>query len=130
VKLLVVLVLLDALQYGPVGDTGRLQEGREVIHAEVPVRAAVGLARAGRVLGEDLLAAVGAVAAAAAIGVASDVAVDVPHVVAVLLVEGVVGDLAESLSPKDETLLQVEPDALEEECVLQPPVVLEVGVPP
>jgi hypothetical protein len=81
-------------------------------------------------LGQNLLAAVGAVAAAAAVGVAADVAVDVAHVVAVLLVEGVVGDLAERGPPEDEALLQVESDALEEERVLQPPEVLEVCVAP
>lgn len=94
----------------------------------MPIRAPVRLPGPGGVLGKNLLAAVRAVPAATAVRVAADVAVHVPHVVAVLLVEGVVGDLAEARPPEDEALLKVEPDALEEERVLQPAVVLEVGV--
>lgn len=50
------------------------------------------------------------------------------HVVAVFFVELVVGDFAERGTPEDEAFLEVEPDAFEEEGVLQAPEVLEMGI--
>ena len=48
------------------------------------------------------------------------------HVVAVLLVEGVVRDEAEPFAPEGEAFVEREADALKEEGVLQPAVVLQV----
>lgn len=127
-KLLVFFILLDSVQSGPVAYAHGLYQRREVLEVKVAVGAAVGLAWAGRVLGQDLLAAEWAVAAATAVRVASDVAVDVAHVVAVFLVESVVGDVAEALAPEDQALLEVQADALEEQSVLQAAVVFEVGI--
>lgn len=93
-------VLPNPLQHVAVPDARRLQQGRQVIDAEVPVGAPVALPAAGRVLGQNLLAGERRVAAAAADRVATDVAVGVPDVVAVLLVEGVVGDKAEGVAPE------------------------------
>ena len=76
------------------------------------------LARARRVLRQDLLAAVRGVAAAAAVRVAADVAVDVAYVVAVLLIEGVVGDELEGRAPEDQAVFQAQAEAFEEERVL------------
>ena len=106
-KLLLLFVFLDALQDGPVCDTYRLQQGRQVLKVEMPVRAPVSLARPWRVLRQDLLAGEGRVAATAAVGVPTYVAVRVPHVVPVFLVEGVVRDLVEGTAPEDQTLLEV-----------------------
>lgn len=113
-KLLIFFILLDSVQSGPVAHAHGLYQRREVLEVKVAVGAAVGLAWAGRVLGQDLLTAEWAVAAATAVRVASDVAVDVAHVVAVFLVESVVGDVAEALAPEDQALLEVQADALEE----------------
>ncbi len=86
------------------------------------------LARPRRMFRQDLLARVGGVPPSAPVGVAADVAVGVADVVAVLLVEGVVGDEAEGGAPEAEALVEREADALEEEGVLQAAKVLEVGV--
>jgi hypothetical protein len=73
----------------------------------------------------------GLVAAAAAVRVAAHVAVRVPHVVAVFLVERVFSDELERRAPEDEAFLETEPDAFEEERVLlQPAVMLKVAVFP
>ena len=131
VEALLVHVLADAAQHVAVGDARRLQQGGQVVGAEMAVRAPVTLAAAGRVLGQDLLAREGRVpAAAAAQGVAADVAVRVPHVVAVLLGEGVVGDEAEGPPPEEQAVLEREAESLEEERVLQPAEVLQVAVGP
>lgn len=94
----------------------------------MPVRTPVGLARPRRMLGQNLLTAKRTVATASPVRVAADVAVCVPDVVPVLLVERVVRHLVEGAAPEGEALLQVQADALEEERVLQTAVVLEVSV--
>jgi len=86
----------------------------------------VRLARPRRVLRQDLVAREGRVAAAAAVPVAADVAVGVPDVVPVLLVEDVVGDGAEAAAPVLQRVFEGEAQAFEEERVLQARVVLEV----
>lgn len=128
VKLLLFLVLLHTLQHAPVADAHGLHQGRQVLQVKVPVRAPMRLPRPRRVLCQDLLAAERAVPAAASVGVAADVSVRVSHVVPVVLVELVVHDLAERLPPERETLLQVQPDALEEQGVLQAPKVFEMRI--
>lgn len=127
---MLLLVLPDAVEHRPVVYADLLQQGRQVLEVEMTVWAPVGLAGAGRVLREDLLAAKGRIARAPAVGVAADVAVNVPDVVPVFLVEGVVRDLVEGRAPEQQTLLQREAHTLEEERVLQPPKVFEVRVPP
>lgn len=60
--------------------------------------------------------------------VASNISICVSHVIPILLVESIVCDQLERLPPKDETILQAQPDALEEKCVLQPAVVLQMAI--
>lgn len=67
---------------------------------------------------EDLLTAERAVTAASPVGVTANLTIGVSGVVAVLLVEGIVGNLVEALSPEYETLLQIEPYTFQEKCVL------------
>lgn len=81
------------------------------------------------VFGQDLLAAEGGVPSAPADRVAADVPVRVPDVVPVFLVEGVVGHELERLAPEDQAVVEAEPDALQEEGVLQTAVVFEVRIP-
>lgn len=126
--LLIILILLHTLQDRPVRHPHRLHQRRQILHVEVSVRTAVRVPRAGRVLRQNLLTAVGAVAAAASVRVAAHVAVRVAHIVPVVLVELVVCDFVERAAPEHEALFEVEPYALEEERVLQTAEVLEVGV--
>lgn len=114
----IVLVFLDTLQHRPIIDTHRLHQCIQIFQIKVPVRASMRLTRAGGVLRQNLLAAKRAVPATTAVRVAADIAVRMAHIVTVLLVERVVGDLVEAAAPKSERLLQVQTDALEEQRVL------------
>lgn len=67
---------------------------------------------------QDLLAAERTVTAASPVGVATHVAVDVPDVVPVLFVEGIVRDFVEGRAPEHQTLLERKTDPLQEERVL------------
>lgn len=51
-----------------------------------------------------------------------------PHIVPVLLVELIISLLVEGLTPENETLFQVQTDALEEQRVLEAAEVLQVSV--
>ena len=48
-------VFLDTVQHFPLVDAARLQEGDQVVNAEVSVGASVTLTRTGRMLRQDLL---------------------------------------------------------------------------
>ena len=71
-----------------------------------------------RPLRQDLLAREWRVAAPAPVSIATNIAIRVPHVVAILLVEGVVGDELEALAPEGEAFVEREADAFEKERVL------------
>jgi hypothetical protein len=90
----------------------------------------MGIARAGRMLHEDLLAAIRAVSTTTTVRVTADLAVHVPHIVLVFFVELVVRDLAERRSPEVQRLVDAEANALQEQRVLQAAIVFEVRVPP
>lgn len=111
-------IIPDAPEDVSIVDPGRLQQGRQVIDAEMPVGTTVALARTRLMLGEDLLAGEGRVAASAPVGVAADVAVGVPDVVPILLVEGVVGDQLEAGPPEQKAFFQVQPERFQEQRVL------------
>ena len=72
------------------------------------------------------MARVWRVAAPAPVGIAAHVAVRVPDVVAVLLVELLVCHEPEAVAPEAQRFVEGEPDALEKERVLQTAKVLEV----
>lgn len=121
-------ILLYPPQHLPIPNPRPLQQRRQILHAEMPIRTAVRLPRAGRMLRQDLLATIRRVAAAPPVRVAADVAVRVPDVVAVFLVEGVVGDEAEGGAPEAQAFVERQADAFEEEGVLQAAEVFEVRV--
>ena len=121
-------ILFDAPQHLPIVHPRRLQQRREVVDAEMPVRTAMALATSRRMLRQDFLARKGRISAAPPQRVATHVAVRVAHVVAVLFVEGVVGDEAEGAAPEEQAVLKGETQALEEERVLQAAEVLQVAV--
>lgn len=114
VKLLLVLVFLDALNDRSIGDTHTLYQRRQIVHIEMSVWTSVSFAWTGRVLGEDLLATKGAITTTPAIRITTHIAVYVPNIVSVFLVERLVIDLAEAASPENQTLLEIKSDALEE----------------
>jgi hypothetical protein len=94
-------------------DTNALEERREVLRSKGAVWATVSLARTWKGLGEDLLARVGRVSAAAAVGIAAHVTVRVPDIVSVLFLELVVCHELEGLPPKYYALIQAKADTLE-----------------
>ncbi len=59
--------------------------------------------------GEDLLATHGTVSTASSVGVAAHIAVRMPYVVPILLIEGVIGDLVEALPPEEQTFFEIQP---------------------
>lgn len=77
---------------------------------------------------QNLLTAQRAIPATATVGVASNVAIDMANIVPILLVECIIGDVAETLAPEQQTLFQVEADALQEKRVLETPIVLEMSI--
>lgn len=82
------------------------------------VRASVAFATPGGVLRQDLLAGERRIASSSPGGVAAHVAIRVPDIVAVFLVESVIGDELESLPPEDEAVLQGQTYPFEEKRVL------------
>jgi hypothetical protein len=102
----------------------RCQEIGQVLYGEMPIWTAVRLARSRRVFCQDLLAAERAIPVPSPIRITAHIPIRVTYVISVLLVEGVVCDLVESLPPEGEAFFQIESDAFQEERVLQPSIVL------
>ena len=94
-------VFLDRLQHVAVVHARALQYRCEVVGREGPVWTAVGLAGPWKWLRQELLTRVGCVASSAPVGVASNVAVRVPDVVFVFLLELVVCHELEGAPPED-----------------------------
>lgn len=115
-------------QHIPITHPRRLQQARQILDAEMAVRASMRLPSTGGVFGQDLLARERRIAPPPPRGVPADVPVRVPDVVAVLLVEDVVGVVLEALPPEEDAVVEGQPEAFEEERVLQPREVLEVRV--
>lgn len=95
VEFLLVLVLLYTLQDTPFAHTHCLHQCRQILQVEVSVRAAVRLARSWWMLCENLLATERAVPVTAAVGIPTNVAVRVSHVVTVVFVELIICDFVE-----------------------------------
>lgn len=72
---------------------------------------------------EDLLATERTISIAPPIAISPNIPIRMAHIISIFLVERVVCDLVKSLSPEDEAFFEIEPDALQEKCVLQTPVV-------
>lgn len=121
-------VLLHASQKVPIVDACCLQERQEIVQAEVPVGTAMALARAGRMFCQDLLTREWRVAPAPTDGISANISMCMADVVPVFLVEGLIRDELEGVSPKDEAFLQRKADALEEERVLQSTKVFQMTV--
>lgn len=121
-------ILLDTLNHRPIRNPHTLQQRRKIIHIKVPIRTPMRLPRTRSMFCQDLLATIRAIPATPTIRITTDITVAMTHVVPILLVESIVRNLAEPAAPKDQTLLEIQPDALEEQRVLQTAVVLEVGV--
>lgn len=117
-ELLLLFVFSYPVQNRTVVDTDLLQQRRQVLQVEVAVRAPMRLTGTRRVFCQDLLTAERTVTAASPVGVAAHIAIDVPDVVPVLLVEGIIGNLVEGRAPEHQTLLERKADTLQEERVL------------
>lgn len=128
VEFLVFLIFFHTLQHSPVGNTGRLQQGGQILHVEMSVRAPVRFPRTRRMFSENLLAAVGTIPATPPVGVTSHVAIHVPYVVTVVFVELVVCLVLEGCPPEDKALLEIKTDTLEEETVLETAKVFEMRI--
>ena len=75
---------------------------------------------------EKLLARVWCVATSSPVGISAYIAVRVSDIVFVFLVELLVRHLAKALPPECNTFVQGEPNAFEEESILQTSVMLEM----
>lgn len=86
------------------------------------------LSSARRMLSQNLLTTERAVASTSPIRIAAYITINVTYVVPVLLVERVVINFMEALSPEDKTFLEVQTDALQEQAVLQTAKMLEMSI--
>ena len=109
-------------------DPRGLQQCREIVYAEMAVRTAMALSASWRVFAQDLLARKGRISAASAICIAADVTVGMTDVVPVFLVEGIIRDQTEGVSPKRNAVLHRQAYAFEEERVLQPAKMFQMTV--
>lgn len=75
-------------------------------------------ARARRMFDEDLLAGKRRIASSSLIGISTNLAIRVPHIVAVLFVKGIVGDVLEALAPEGDAVLESEAETFEKERIL------------
>ena len=97
-------VLGNTSQDIPVHDAGALEQRREVVRTEVSIWAAVAFATTRRVLSQYFLTRKGRITPATPIGVAPNITIRMPDVVAVLFVECVIGDFVKRLSPEDDAV--------------------------
>lgn len=121
-------VFLDPTQDIPIVDSRRLQQSREIVEAEVTIGASVTFTRTRWMFRQNLLARVRRVASAAPDGISPHITIYMAHIVSILLVESIIGDQLEGLSPEDKTILQRKPNTLEKEGVLQSTKMLQVTV--
>ena len=83
---------------------------------------------AGWMLSQDFLAGKGRVSSSSASCVTTNVAIGMPDIVPVFLIEGVIRNKLEGLTPENKTVLQCQPNTFEEQGVLQSPEMLEMAV--
>jgi hypothetical protein len=121
-------VLLNPSENIVILDPYRCQQIGQVLYGEMPIWTAVRLARSRRMFCQDLLAAERAIPVSSPIGITAHIPVCVTYVISVHLVEVVVRDRIESLSPEGEAFFQIESDTFQEESVLQPSIVLQFGI--
>jgi hypothetical protein len=92
----VISLLLDivsnASQHIPIIDTDGLEESGQIVHTEMTVWAAMCLASSRWMLCQDLLAGKWGISTSTPIGISAYVAIGVPDVVSILLIERVVRD--------------------------------------
>jgi len=93
VELLLIFVFFNASQDRLVCNTRLLEKCSEVLDAEMPVWTAMGLTRARLMLHENLLAAIGTITVSSPVAIPTYVAVGVSHVITILFVEYVIGNL-------------------------------------
>ena len=113
-----IYILLDSSKHMTVTNTRSLQQGRQVLNAEMTIWATMTFATAGRVLGQDFLAGIRRVTSSATVGVTTHVAIGMTDIITIFLVEGVVRYQSKGLPPKDQAVFHREPKTFKEKCVL------------
>ena len=98
--LLLVLIFFDALEHRSVIHAHALHQCRQILHIEVAIRAPMSLSRAWGMLRENLLTAKGAISTTPPVRITTHVAIDVPNVVSVFFIEGIIRELVETAPPE------------------------------
>lgn len=109
-------------------DTCCLEQGSEIVDAEMSVWTSMRFSTARRMLGQYLLARKWRITFPSSYSISPDITVRVSDVISVLLIECVVCNELERLTPEDETFLQGQSNTLEKECVLKPSEVFQMVV--
>ena len=99
-------------------DTCGLKQANKIVNRIMAIRASMRLANTRVVIAQDLLARVWGIATATTVYITTNITIGMANVVLVLGVEFVVRLAFEGLPPEDDTLLQRETDALQEERIL------------
>ena len=121
-------IFLDSSKQVTIMDTCCLEHARQIVNTEVSIGASMGFASSWWMLGQDLLTRVRRVATTTAVGVSSNIAINMAHVIPVLLIEGIVCDLIEGLTPEHQAIFQVKTDTLQEEGILQSSEMLKMAI--
>jgi hypothetical protein len=129
-KLHLLLILLDTPQHLVILHPHSLQQRRQILHREMPIRTTMRLARSRRVFSQDLLATERAISIPSPIAIPAYIAVGMPHIIAIFLIKLIIRDLIKPTPPEHKAFLEIQAYAFEEECILQPAIVFEMRVPP
>ena len=92
VKPLLLYILPYTIQYIAIIDTGCLEQCSEIFHTKMAVGTTVRLSASWRMFGQDLLAGKRRITPASPDCVSPHIAVGMPHVVAIIFIEGVVSN--------------------------------------
>ena len=125
-KLLLLLILLNTLQNLLIPHPNSLQQRRQIIHRKMPIRTSVALPRSWWMLRQNLLTTIRRIPIPSPIGIPTHITICMAHIVPILLIKRIIRDLVESLSPKQQTLFQIQPNTFQEQRVLETTVVFEV----
>lgn len=111
-----------------VSHTCGLKKSYEIVGGEVAIWTTMRLANARVGVIEDLLARVGRIPPAPAVGVTTHITVSVSDIVFVSRIELVICEAFERLPPENDTLLEREPNSLQEKCILESAEMLQMVV--
>jgi hypothetical protein len=125
-KLLLLLILLNTPQNLLILHSNSLQQRRQIIHRKMPIGTSVALPRPRWMLRQNLLTTKRRIPISSPIRIPTNITIRMAHIIPILLIKRIIRDLIESLSPKQQTLFQIQPNAFQEQRVLETTVVFEV----